>query len=228
MGEFTGRVVLITGASGGLGAAVTSAFADAGATVAAVSRAGTAAARGHFAVSADLTKPEQAAKAAEEVRARFGSIDALLHLVGGFEGGTPVAATADAVWRRMFDLNVDSAFYAMRAVLPAMLEAGRGRIVAIGSRTAVEPAAALGAYGASKAALVALVRTVALEAGRSGVTANVVLPSVIDTPPNRAANPGADFSRWVRPESIARLLLWLASDAAADVNGAVIPIYGRV
>ncbi len=108
-----------------------------------------------------------------------------------------------------------------------MLAAGRGRILAVGSRTGVEPVATLSAYGASKAALIALVRTIAAEVRDSGATANVVLPSVIDTPANRASNPGADFSRWVQPDSIAALLLWLASDAAANINGAAIPIYGR-
>ena len=221
MGEFTGRVVLIAGASGALGTVVTHAFLEAGANVAAVSRSGSE-------ISADLTRPDEAARAVQAVLSRFKRIDVLLHLAGGFEGGTPVAQTDDGVWNRMFDLNLNSAFYCTRAVLLAMLEAKYGRIVAIGSKTAVEPVATLAAYGASKAALVALVRTIALEVKRSGVTANVVLPSVIDTPANRAAEPAADFSRWVSPESIARLLLWLASDAAADVNGAVIPIYGRV
>ncbi len=226
MGEFTGRAVLITGASGGLGAAVTQAFLEAGAVVAAVSRSASAGAAGPFEVAADLTRPDEAARAVQAVRARFGRLDVLLHLAGGFEGGAPVAQTADSVWNRMFNLNLNAAFYCARAVLPAMIEAGYGRIVAIGSKTALEPAATLAAYGASKAALVALVRTIALEVKRSGVTANVVLPSVIDTPANRAADPAADFSRWVKPESIARLLLWLASEEAADVNGAVIPIYG--
>ena len=221
MGEFTGRVVLVAGASGALGTVVTQAFLEAGANVAAVSRSGSE-------ISADLTRPDDAARAVEAVRARFGRLDVLLHLAGGFEGGTPVAETTDGVWSRMFDLNLNAAFYCARAALPAMIEAKHGRIVAIGSKTAVEPVATLAAYGASKAALVALVRTIALEVKRSGVTANVVLPSVINTPANRAADPTADSSRWVSPESIARLLLWLASDAAADINGAVIPIYGRV
>jgi NAD(P)-dependent dehydrogenase (short-subunit alcohol dehydrogenase family) len=126
----------------------------------------------------------------------------------------------------MLDLNLNSAFYIMRAALPVLVAAGRGRIVAVGSKTAVEPVAKLSAYGVSKAGLVALVRTIALELRGTGVTANAVLPSVIDTPANRAADPSADFSRWVAPESIAGLILWLASSAAADVNGAVIPIYG--
>jgi NAD(P)-dependent dehydrogenase (short-subunit alcohol dehydrogenase family) len=220
MGELTGRVVLITGATGGLGKAVTRAFFDAGAEVAEVSRDGP--------FAADLTKPAEAERAVNTVRERFGRLDVLLHLAGGFEGGTPVAETTDAVWNRMFDLNVHAAFYVARAALPAMIEAGYGRIVAIASKTAVEPMATLAAYGASKAALLALIRTIALEVKRSGVTANAVLPSVIDTPANRAADPHADFSRWVAPESIARLLLWLASEGAGDVSGAAIPIYGRV
>jgi NAD(P)-dependent dehydrogenase (short-subunit alcohol dehydrogenase family) len=224
------RVVLITGASGGLGTAVTRAFLDAGASVAAVSRSSPVLSGTELRVleiSADLTVAAEAGRVVEEVRRRFQRIDALVHLLGGFEGGTPVARTGDDVWTRMLDLNLNAAFYMLRAVLPLMLESGHGRILAIGSRTAVEPAATLSAYGVSKAGLVMLVRTVAAEVRRSGVTANAVLPSVIDTPANRAANPGADFSKWVQPESIARLLVWLASDAAADVNGAVIPIYGK-
>jgi NAD(P)-dependent dehydrogenase (short-subunit alcohol dehydrogenase family) len=126
----------------------------------------------------------------------------------------------------MLDLNLNAAFHAMRAVLPVLRAAGQGRIIAVGSRTALEPAARLSAYGVSKAALVALVRTCALELKSTRITANAVLPGVIDTPANRAADPAADFSKWVAPQSIARLILWLASDAACDVNGAAIPIYG--
>ena len=114
-----------------------------------------------------------------------------------------------------------------RAVLPPMIQAKRGRIVAVGSRAAVEPGANYAGYNVSKAALVTLVKTIALEVRDHGLTANVVLPSIIDTPVNRAAMPRADFSKWVQPESIANLLVWLALAEAADVNGAVIPIYGR-
>jgi NAD(P)-dependent dehydrogenase (short-subunit alcohol dehydrogenase family) len=226
--EFADRVILITGANGGLGSAVSQAFLDAGATVAGVYLPGpppVSHAR-FISIHADLTVPGQAARAVEQARSQAGRIDALVHLVGGFAGGQPIAETDDATWKRMLDMNLNSAFYAMRAVLPVLQTAGRGRIVAVGSRTAVEPAANLSAYGVSKAALVALVRTAALELKGTAITANAVLPSVIDTPANRAANPGADYSHWVAPASIANLILWLASDAAADVNGAVIPIYG--
>lgn len=178
-------------------------------------------------VTADVATPEGARMAVDSVLAATGRIDALAHLVGGFDGGQSVAETTDDVWNRMMSLNLNAAFYTMRAVLPHMLQAGRGRIVAVGSRTSVEPAAGLSAYGASKAALTTLLRTVAAEVRLSGITANVVLPSVIDTPANRASMPAADYARWVKPASIARLILWLASDAAADTNGAAVPVYGR-
>ncbi|MGA2435604.1 MAG: SDR family NAD(P)-dependent oxidoreductase [Bryobacteraceae bacterium] len=226
MTEFENRNVLITGASGGLGVAVVAAFLEAGANVTGVFRTGPSPAPGHprfRAIDADLTTASGAARVVREC----GHVDVLLHLVGGFAGGKPVAETDDETWNRMLNLNLNAAFYMARALLPGMLAANYGRIAAIASRTAVEPVATLSAYGASKAALVALVRTIALEVKQTGITANTVLPSVIDTPPNRAANPGADFSKWVSPESIARLLVWLASDQAADVNGAAIPVYGR-
>ena len=154
-------------------------------------------------------------------------VDTLLHLVGGFGGGQPVAETSDEIWDKMLDLNLRSAYTIFRAVLPSMTKAGKGRIVAVGSRAALDPLANFAAYSVTKAALVALVKTVALEVKDSGVTANIVLPSVIDTPANRAAMPTADPSKWVTPQSIADLLVWLASDAARDISGAAIPIYGR-
>ena len=230
MGEFADRTILVTGASGGLGGAVVRAFLDAGATVAGVARAPeqkTAGEPRFVAVAADVATPDGAQEAVQQALGSKGRIDVLVHLVGGFAGGKPVWDTDDATWRGMMKMNLDTAFYMTRAALPHMLAAGRGRILAVGSRTGVEPVATLSAYGASKAALIALVRTIAAEVRDSGVTANVVLPSVIDTPANRASNPGADFSRWVQPDSIAALLLWLASDAAANINGAAIPIYGR-
>ncbi len=230
MGEFNARVILITGVTGGLGGAVAQAFLEAGATVAGVSRSPEAASFAgprYVPLAADVSTPEGASAVVRGALDVSGRIDALIHLVGGFAGGSPVAQTTDEVWLRMLGLNLNAAFYTARAVLPHLLAAGTGRIVAVGSRTAVEPAAGLSAYGASKAALVSLVRTIAAEVRDTGITANVVLPSVIDTPANRAASPGADASKWVKPASIASLLVWLASDASAAINGAVIPIYGR-
>ena len=216
--------VLITGANGGLGAVVCREYAASGATVIAAARSWKETAP-YATISADLATRE-GCEAMVQQALRSGPIDALVHLVGGFAGGTPISQTTDEVWDGMMNINVRAAFCAIRAVLGPMAAAGRGRIVAVGSRAAVEPSPNLAAYAVSKAALVALVKNAAVEASAFGVTANVVLPSTIDTPPNRAAMPTADFTRWVTPESIARLLMYLTSDAAANTSGAVIPIYG--
>lgn len=223
------RVALITGAKGGLGNDVTKAFLSAGAKVAGASRSIQNADFPHpnfAAFQAELSSSEAAGKLADAVVAHFGHIDFLVHLVGGFAGGKTVADTDDAILERMLDLNLRSAFRIARVVVPHLRRAGSGRIVAIGSRAAVEPAATLAAYSASKAALVSLVGTLALENRDAGVTVNAVLPGMMDTPANRAADPKADFSRWVQPSRVAELVVWLCSAAAADVNGAAIPVYG--
>ncbi|MDQ1388848.1 MAG: hypothetical protein QOF56_2302, partial [Acidobacteriaceae bacterium] len=142
-------------------------------------------------------------------------------------GGKTVAETDDATWQRMFDANLNSAFHVLRAVIPEMRKAGGGRIVAIGSRAAEDPGPKVGAYSASKAALVSLMKTVALENKDAGIAANVILPGTIDTPANRKDMPGANVAQWVEPTSVASLIAWLASDAGKDVTGAAIPVYGR-
>jgi NAD(P)-dependent dehydrogenase (short-subunit alcohol dehydrogenase family) len=126
----------------------------------------------------------------------------------------------------MLDLNLRAAVNILRAVIPAMRERKRGRIVAIGSRAGVEPSANISAYSASKAALISLVKTAALENRKLGITANVILPGTIDTPANRRSDPGADRSQWVSPRKLAALALYLASDDAAEITGAAIPVYG--
>lgn len=228
MNDFHGRVILLTGASGGLGPAVTDVFLSAGATVVAVARSldSTEDKPRCIEVSADLTSTEGVEKAVAAVLEPTGKIDALVHVMGGFAGGEPVHETSDATWDRMMNINLRAAFLVTRAVLRPMLDAGYGRIVAIGSRAGVEPAKGLAAYGASKAGLHALVQTIALEGEGKGVTANVVMPSTIDTPANRKAMPKADFSKWVTPESIADQILRLCSREAGDVSGTLIPMYG--
>lgn len=224
------KVALVTGADGGLGTHVTKALLDAGFTVVGVSPRIRQDSVNHpqfTALPANLDSLEAAKKVAETVISRFGKIDVLAHLVGGFAGGQSVADTDGATFQRMFDMNVNAAFYTLRAVIPPMRKAGAGRIVAIGSRAAESPGATVGAYSASKAALVSLIRTVAIENKDAGLSANVILPGTIDTPANRAAMPGADTSQWVQPASIASLIVWLASDAGKDVTGAAIPVYGR-
>jgi NAD(P)-dependent dehydrogenase (short-subunit alcohol dehydrogenase family) len=215
--------VLITGASGGLGPAVVHEFLAREATVLGVARSWDEADSSFTQLTADLTRPEDCRRIAETA----GDLDAAIHLMGGFAGGEPVGETGDDVWRRMLDLNLTSAFLVFRAVLPRMLASGHGRLIAVGSRVAVEPVAGLSAYGVSKAALVHLVRTLALEVKNKGITANIVLPATIDTEANRRAMPKADRSKWVEPASIAKVIAWLASSAADDVNGAVVPVYGK-
>ncbi|MCI0351892.1 MAG: SDR family NAD(P)-dependent oxidoreductase [Acidobacteriales bacterium] len=225
-----GKVVLVTGAKGGLGNFVTQAFLAAGASVAGVAPSIKQSDFPHpnfAAVPAQISDAQSAATIANQVLQRFKHIDVLVHLVGGFAGGTPTHDTDAATLEKMLDMNFRSAFYMLKAVVPHMRKAGCGRIVAIGSKAAVEPAAGVGAYSASKAALITLIRTVALENKDAGITANVLLPSTIDTPANRAAMPKADTSKWVNPEKLASLIVWLAGDAASEVSGAVIPVYGR-
>jgi NAD(P)-dependent dehydrogenase (short-subunit alcohol dehydrogenase family) len=182
----------------------------------------------HFtALPATLNSLDEAKKAVETVIAHFGKIDVLAHLVGGYAGGTAVAETDDATFQKMFDMNLHSAFHVLRAVLPEMRKVAAGRIIAIGSRAAESPGATVGAYSASKAALVSLIRTVAIENKDAGITANVILPGTMDTPANRSAMPDANVSEWVQPSSVASLIVWLAGDGGKDVTGAAIPVYGR-
>jgi NAD(P)-dependent dehydrogenase (short-subunit alcohol dehydrogenase family) len=226
----TGKVSLVTGADGGLGIHVTKALLDAGSTVIGLSPKIQQSAFKHpnfSAVPATLDSLDAARKAIETIIARYRKIDVLAHLVGGFAGGKTVAETDDAILQRMFDMNLNSAFHILRAVIPYMRKAGAGRIIAIGSRAAEDPGPGVGAYSASKAALVSLIETVARENKDAGITANVILPGTMDTPANRKAMPGADTSQWVQPASVASLIVWLAGDTGNDVTGAVIPVYGR-
>jgi NAD(P)-dependent dehydrogenase (short-subunit alcohol dehydrogenase family) len=225
----SGKIVLVTGANGGLGTSVTSAFLGTGATVIGTSRKiqQTDFRSPDFtALPAEISTRAGAKVLIDQVVARFGGLDVLVHAVGGFAGGQSIAETDDATFQQMLDLNLNPLFHMLRAAIPVLRQTGNGRLIAIGSRAALEPGAGVGAYSASKAAMVSLIRTAALENKDSGLTANVILPGTIDTPANRKAMPNADFSKWVRPDSIASLITWLAGDAGRDINGAVIPVYG--
>jgi NAD(P)-dependent dehydrogenase (short-subunit alcohol dehydrogenase family) len=224
-----GKIALVTGANGGLGTYVTRALLDAGATVVGLSRK---IEQSEFnspnftALPAEISTAAGAKAAVDNLRARFGRLDILVHTVGGFAGGQPITETDDATFQRMFDVNLYATFYLLRAAVAVMRKTGDGRIVAIGSRAALEPGAGVGAYSSSKAAMVSLIRTVAQENKDAGITANVILPGTMDTPANRKAMPNSDFSKWVRPAAVASLITWLVNDAGKDVNGAVIPVYG--
>ena len=221
------RVVFITGAKGGLGSFITRRFLETGATVVGASRSISQQEflRPNFtALIVDFTKAAAVNDAVQSVITRFGRLDVLVHLLGGFVGGQTIAETDDDAWERMRDLNLTSGFYVLRAALPYLRKSGRGRIVAIGSLTAIEPHSELGAYVTFKAALAMLVRTVALENKDAGLTAHVVLPGTMDTPANREAMPNADFSKWIQPRDVVNLVLSLTAERASQVAGAVIPI----
>jgi NAD(P)-dependent dehydrogenase (short-subunit alcohol dehydrogenase family) len=230
MNPLEGKTTLITGAKGGLGSFVTDAFLAAGAKVIGVSRSIRDSDFPHprfAAVPAELSGAAAARKLVDGVMARFQRIDALIHVMGGFSGGTRIDETDDATLDRMLDLNYRSAFFLARAVLPQMRKQNEGRILAVASRQAVEPQAMVGPYSASKAALVSLIHTIALENREHHISANTVLPGTMDTPANRAAMPNEDFSRWVRPGDVAALLVHLASDPGSGITGAAIGVYGR-
>jgi NAD(P)-dependent dehydrogenase (short-subunit alcohol dehydrogenase family) len=224
-----GKVVLVTGADGGLGRFVTQAFLDAGATVVGTSTKiqPSAFKSDRFtAIAASISSLGSAQSLVGQVTSRFGKLDVLAHTIGGFAGGKSVADTDDATFQKMMEINLNSVFHMVRASLPALRASGNGRVIAIGSRAALEPGAGVGAYSASKAAMVSLIRTPAVENKDAGVRANVILPGTMETPANRQAMPKADPAKWVHPVSVASLMVWLASDAGRDVNGAVIPVYG--
>jgi NAD(P)-dependent dehydrogenase (short-subunit alcohol dehydrogenase family) len=225
-----GKIALVTGANGGLGTHVMKALLDAGFTVVGLAPRIQQSDFDHpnfIALPAARNHAIDSLLRHVEAGERGGRIDVLAHLVGGFAGGQTVAAMDDATWQRMFDANLNSAFHILRAIIPEMRKAGGGRIIAIGSRAAEDPGPKVGAYSASKAALVSLMKTVALENKDAGVAANVILPGTMDTPANRKDMPGADVSQWVQPAAVASLIVWLAGDAGKDVTGAAIPVYGR-
>lgn len=229
------RIVLVAGGTGGLGRAVSLAFLENGDRVAATYRAddelaeleaaaGINSARlsGH---KVDVTREADVRALVESIVARHGGLDALVNAVGGYGGGKAWEGDASLL-ERMLDLNLRSGQCLVRAAVPAMLARGRGAIVNVAARAAFDHAAGLAAYAASKAAAVAFIDSVAADLKGSGVRANSILPSVIDTPANRKAMPDADFSRWPKPAEIARVVLFLCGDDARLVSGAAIPVYG--
>ncbi len=177
-------------------------------------------------IAGELTSPGAASAAMESAIGIHGRVDSLIHLVGGYAGGRKLAEETPASFDSLFDLNVRSAFHVLRAVLPLMRRNGHGRIVLTASRAAVEPSPGSALYAASKAALVSLARSAGAEYADSAITVNAVLPGTLDTPANRAAMPDADFSKWVNPDHVAGLMVFLASSAGSSITGAAIPVYG--
>ena len=220
MNDFTGKRVLVTGSAGVAGRAVASAFQAAGATVTGVDIVDDEAP--WPTIVADLIDPDGAASAV----AQAGVIDVLANIAGGFTMGDDIVGTTDDTWDFMMNLNARTALNMCRAAVPGMVASGRGKIVNVGARGALRGAAAMGAYIASKSVVIRLTETLSDELKRKGINVNCILPSIIDTPRNRADMPKAKFAEWVSPEAIADVVLFLASPAADAIHGASIPVEG--
>jgi NAD(P)-dependent dehydrogenase (short-subunit alcohol dehydrogenase family) len=224
-----GKVVVVTGASGALGEVVVEVALARGARVAGVDHAPVQTANTATRIDiggADLTDATQARKAIDAVASHFGRLDALINIAGGF-AFEAVAEGDPKTWQRMYALNVLTALNASRSAIPYLATAGNGRIVNVGAMGALQAGAGMGAYAASKAGVHRLTEALAAE-WKGKITVNAVLPSTIDTPANRSSMPKADFAKWVTPEELANVILFLASDAASAVTGALLPVSGRV
>ncbi len=227
----TPETVLVTGATGNLGRAVAQAFADRGANLVLVAsrRESLASAFGgddarRLLTPANLLDRAEVDAAVAAAIARFGRIDVLCNIAGGFRMGPPVHETKDDDWNFLYDINVRTMLNAVRAVVPRMIAAGRGRIVNVGAHAALKGVAGMGAYCAAKSAVIRLTEAMAAELRAKKVNVNCVLPTVLDTPENRAAMPGADPSRWVAVADLAQVFVFLASDGASALHGAAIPV----
>jgi len=236
MSEFEGKVVMVTGAAGNLGAAVAASFAALGARLALLDHSAERLGRTRddldlpsstLLFPTDLTSPDSVASAADRTVAQVGRVDVLANIAGGFTMGPALHETDDEDWDLMMQLNVRSVFNTCRAIVPHMLRQGGGRIINVSARAALEGKARMGPYCASKAAVLTLTESLAAEHKLAGINVNCILPGTIDTPQNRAAMPDADFSRWVPPAALADVVVFLASESSRAVTGAAIPVYGQ-
>ena len=231
------RAVLITGGTGALGTAVTNRFLEDGHKVVATSMLGShsdalASSLDHFGdhfhlLQADVTEPKSVTKLVDQAVASVGSIEVLIHLVGAWAGGQPIQNHSPEMWDRVFDVNLRSGFLCSSAVLPRMRAQGWGRVVFVSSQAARSGRRHQGAYAIAKAGVSVLAETIAEENNDLDVTANVVAPSILDTPANRAAMPHADHSSLVSVEDVAKSIAFLASAAAGQLRGAWLPAFGR-
>ncbi len=235
--DLVGRVAVITGGTGALGAVVAKRFLEEGARAVVGYVAEDGAQRlitsvGKLkerltCISSDVTREENARRLMDEAVQRHGRLDILLNIAGGFRYGPSIGETEDKDWDFMMDLNLRSTFLCIKAALKYMRERGYGRIVSVSSRSGLKGDAMVGPYAVSKAGVIILTQTVAEEVKGHNITVNAVLPSIIDTPANRRDMHGADFSKWLRPEEVAEVILFLASTRASGVTGAAIPVFGK-
>ena len=234
--RFEGKVILVAGGTGGLGRAVSLAFLKENAAVVATYRkqeeldalkiaAATNASRLE-ACAVDVTDEAAVLQLVEKVIGKYRRLDAMVNTVGGYAGGAKLWELDTKVFDQMLALNLRSGYALSRAAVRAMLKQGRGAIVNVASKAALDHAAGAAAYAASKAAAVAMLDSLAGDTQGSGVRVNTILPSIIDTEANRKAMPKADFAKWPKPEDIARVILFLCSEDARVIHGAAIPVYG--
>jgi NAD(P)-dependent dehydrogenase (short-subunit alcohol dehydrogenase family) len=237
MERFKDKSVLVPGGTGGLGRTVSLAFLDELAKVtvtyrqpdefAALKKAAGAHASSLEGYKVDVTNEAAVRQLTQDVIANNRSLDVLVNVVGAYAGGTPLWETEPKVFEQMLALNLRSGFVLSRAVVPVMLKQSSGAIVNVASQAAANHAAGAAAYAASKAAAVAMIDCLAADLKGTGVRANSILPSIIDTEANRRAMPSADFTNWPRPEEIAKVILFLCSEDAKLINGAAVPVYGN-
>ncbi len=236
--NFHDKIVLVTGGTGGLGREVTMAFLEAGATIvvtyraaeefaAVVSAAKKIGAPAPTGVSVDVTDEQAVEKVVAGIVEKHGRLDILVNTVGGYAGGTKLWEADPRTYDKMLQLNLKAGFVLARAVVPQMIKQNRGWIVNIASKAAFDHAAGGALYAASKAAALALMDSLAADVKPYSINVNSILPSIIDTAANRKAMPDADFSKWPKPEEIARVILFLCSEEARVIHGAAIPVYGR-
>ena len=225
------RTVIVTGASGNLGAAVAKAFAHEGANLVLVDLKRDSLEQvfdsendHRLFAPANLLEMTAASGVAQSALARFGRIDVLCNIAGGFRMGETVHETSDENWNFLFDINTRTLLHAVRAVVPHMVAAGGGKIVNVGAFAAQKGVAQMGAYTASKATVIRMTEAMAAELREKNINVNCVLPTIIDTPQNRAAMPKANPAKWVAPVDLANVIVFLASDAARAVHGAALPV----
>ena len=233
--KLTGKVIAITGGFGNLGVTLGAAAAAAGAQVALIGRSAAPPARelppelsgAVLLGKVDVASFDAAREAFAAVAQRFGGLDILVNAAGGFRWQT--LADGDlASWDALYNMNLKSAVVASKAALPHLRARGGGRIINVGAASATTASAGMGPYAAAKAGVARLTESLAAEMKDHGINVNAVLPSIIDTPANRADMPKADFSRWVAPEALADVILFFASDAARAITGALLPVSGRL
>ncbi|MCG8317436.1 MAG: SDR family NAD(P)-dependent oxidoreductase [Pseudomonadales bacterium] len=234
MGIFDDKVVVVTGAAGGLGQHIASHFRDQGAKLALVDYSDELLQKTfpkinedmEMLVACDLTNRESTGNAFKDILGRFGCIDVLANIAGGFIMGEAVHETSDKTWDFLFNLNTRSILNTTAVTVPAMQGQGGGKIINVSAASSVKGIAQMGAYVASKCAVHRLTETMAEELREQNINVNCIMPSIIDTPTNRDAMPDADFAKWVTPQQLANVVGFLASDASSGVHGAGIPVVG--